>query len=80
MNIKVDRAAFPDLTGDSPRDYAAVDTVPPHPGYGAQYWVCVVNPGERTHATVLRLPRAAHDAARARFERSAGTTGRTSSR
>lgn len=69
VNIQVDRAAFPQLTGDSPPDYGAVDTVLPHPVYGAQSWICVVNPGERTYDTVLRLLRAAHDAARARVER-----------
>ncbi|MFZ3565693.1 DUF6194 family protein [Streptomyces sp. BH097] len=69
VNIQVDRAAFQQLTGDSPPDYAAVDTVLPHPVYGAQSWICVVNPGERTYGTVLRLLRSAHDAARARFER-----------
>jgi hypothetical protein len=29
---------------DSGYDYAARDTVMPHPFYAAQYWVCVVNP------------------------------------
>ncbi|MGD6756862.1 DUF6194 family protein [Streptomyces sp. BH105] len=69
VNIQVDRAAFQQLTGDSPRDFAAVDTVLPHPVYGAQNWICVVNPGERTYGTVLRLLGAAHAAARDRFER-----------
>ncbi|MEB8336068.1 DUF6194 family protein [Streptomyces endophyticus] len=69
VNIQTDRATFRQLTGESSVDYAAVDTVLPHPVYGAQGWVCVVNPGERTYDTVLRLLRAAHDAARARSER-----------
>ncbi|WP_425841080.1 DUF6194 family protein [Streptomyces fractus] len=69
VNIQVDRATFQELTGGLPVDHAAVDTVLPHPVYGAQSWICVVNPGERTYDTVLRLLRAAHDAARARFER-----------
>ncbi|MFD7293566.1 DUF6194 family protein [Streptomyces sp. NPDC059897] len=73
VNIQVDRAAFPALTGDSAPDsapdYAAVDTVLPHPVYGAQSWICVVNPGERTSESVLRLLRTAHDAARSRYER-----------
>lgn len=69
VNIQLDRATFRQLTGESPVGHAAVDTVLPHPVYGAQNWICVVNPGERTYDTVLRLLRAAHDAARARFER-----------
>lgn len=69
VNVQVDRATFQELTGDSPRDFAVVDAVLPHPVYAAQNWICVVNPGARTYDTVLRLLRAAHDAARARFER-----------
>ncbi|MFF3490072.1 DUF6194 family protein [Streptomyces sp. NPDC002795] len=69
VNIQTDRAMFQQLTGESSVGYAAVDTVLPHPVYGSQSWICVVNPGERTYDTVLRLLRAAHDAAHARFER-----------
>ncbi|MFK0255221.1 DUF6194 family protein [Streptomyces sp. NPDC090445] len=75
VNVHVDRAAFRELTGedprslDRPRDHTAADSVMPHPVYGAVGWISVVNPGERTTGTVLRLLRSAHDAARARFER-----------
>src|SRR5262249_30227539 len=44
-------------TGD---DYATVDTLMPHPVYGSQHWVCVVNPGEATLATVWALLAEAH--------------------
>lgn len=75
VNIHVDRATFRELTGEEPRnlsrrrDYAAVDSVLPHPVYGALGWISVVNPGERTTDTVAQLLLSAHDAARARFER-----------
>ncbi|MFD7628245.1 DUF6194 family protein [Streptomyces sp. NPDC059851] len=75
VNVHVDRATFRELTGEEPRslrrprDHAAVDSVLPHPVYGAVGWICVVNPGERTTDTVVQLLRSAHDAARARFER-----------
>ncbi|MEU5980070.1 DUF6194 family protein [Streptomyces sp. NPDC047315] len=75
VNVRVDRAAFRDLTGEEPRglrlprDHAATDLVLPHPVYGALGWVCVVNPGERTTDTVIRLLRDAHAAARARLAR-----------
>ncbi|MYR41942.1 DUF6194 family protein [Streptomyces sp. SID5910] len=83
VNIHVDRATFQELTGETPRgpgrprDFAAADTVLPHPVYGGLGWVCVVTPGERTTDTVLRLLRGAHDAARARFARrhEPGATG-----
>lgn len=75
VNIHVDRATFRELTGEDPRgltrprDHAAADSVMPHPVYGALGWISVVNPGERTTDTVVRLLSSAHDAARARFAR-----------
>ncbi|MFD8923447.1 DUF6194 family protein [Streptomyces sp. NPDC059569] len=75
VNVHVDRTTFREMTGEEPRglsrprDYAAADSVVPHPVYGALGWISVVNPGERTTGTVVRLLRGAHDAARARFER-----------
>ncbi|MFD6433781.1 DUF6194 family protein [Streptomyces venezuelae] len=79
VNVRVDRATFRELTGEEPRsisrprDHAATDRVLPHPVYGAQGWICVVDPGERTTDTVVRLLRSAHEAARARFVRSVTT-------
>jgi hypothetical protein len=78
VNVHVDRATFRELTGEEPqdlsrpRDHTAADSVLPHPVYGTLGWISVVNPGEGTHATVVRLLRAAHDAARARFGRRHG--------
>lgn len=75
VNIHADRATFRELTGEEPRsltrprDYAAADSVIPHPVYGVLGWVSVVNPGERTTDTVVQLLRGAHDAACARFAR-----------
>ena len=75
VNIHVDRRTFRQLVGEDPRSLSAerdageTDVVLPHPVYGAQSWVCVVNPGPRTLATVLELLRSAHAAAAARLER-----------
>ncbi|WP_406132209.1 DUF6194 family protein [Streptomyces sp. NBC_00989] len=76
VNVHVGRAAFRELTGerqphglDRSHDFAATDTVLPHPVYGALGWICVVNPGERTGELVTELLRGAHDDARARFAR-----------
>jgi hypothetical protein len=41
-------------------DYTAMDQVMPHPVYGAQYWVCVLNPGEHTLGLVQELLTVAH--------------------
>jgi hypothetical protein len=75
VNVHVDRAAFRELTGEDPgqlvaqRTYSAPDTVMPHPVYGQLGWIAVVNPGEATSGTIMRLLREAHEAARARYER-----------
>ncbi|MEU6328124.1 DUF6194 family protein [Streptomyces sp. NPDC047049] len=75
VNIHVGPATFRELTGEEPRrltrprDYAATDSVMPHPVYGPLGWLAVVNAGERTTDTVVRLLHEAHDAARARFTR-----------
>ncbi|MCX4855377.1 DUF6194 family protein [Streptomyces canus] len=68
VNVHVGRTALPDLAGGR-HDLAAADVVLPHPVYGPLGWICVVNPGERTTGTVVRLLREAHEAARARAAR-----------
>lgn len=68
VNVQVGRTAVPALLGPED-DPAAADVLLPHPVYGALGWICVVNPGERTTGTVVRLLREAHDAARARAAR-----------
>ncbi|MFK4104167.1 DUF6194 family protein [Streptomyces sp. NPDC019531] len=68
VNVHVGRTALPGLVGRE-HDLAAADVVLPHPVYGALGWICVVNPGERTAETVVRLLREAHEAARARAAR-----------
>jgi hypothetical protein len=67
INIGLTRATYVSMFGAAPRqrdehgvleaavDYAAVDTVMPHPYYASQYWVSVVNPGEATLDTVRVL-------------------------
>jgi hypothetical protein len=68
VNVQVGRAALPGLLGER-HDPATADVVLPHPVYGTLGWICVVNPGERTTGTVVRLLREAHEGARARAER-----------
>jgi len=41
-------------------DYSAMDQVMPHPVYGTQYWVCVLNPGEHTLELAQELLTVAH--------------------
>ncbi|WP_405524653.1 DUF6194 family protein [Streptomyces canus] len=68
VNVYVGRTALPELLAGR-YDLAAADVVLPHPVYGPLGWICVVNPGERTTGTVVRLLREAHEAARARAAR-----------
>lgn len=67
VNIGLSRDAYTGLFGPPPTehdergvlvtgfDYAARDTLLPHPIYASQYWVCVVDPGERTCDQVRKL-------------------------
>jgi hypothetical protein len=66
---------------DTGFDYAARDTLMPHPVYAVQHWVCVVNPADASLATVWELLAEAHalearkHAARSRFEPPPTATG-----
>lgn len=83
VNVAAGRDAFVRWTGHAPRgpapanpsliatDPSTADTVVAHPVYGAQGWLCVVNPGSQTDATVHELLRTAHDLARERHRRHA---------
>src|SRR5690348_4778444 len=37
-----------DETPNSDYDFTTLDQVMPHPVYGRMYWVCVLNPGDKT--------------------------------
>jgi hypothetical protein len=62
LNIGVRRDTFRTLFGHLPTeestesyDFAALDRVMPHPAYGRQSWVCVLNPSPETFAAVKPL-------------------------
>ena len=63
LNLGVDRETFKQLVGDATEaDYAALDTVVPHPVYAAQHWVSILNPLWSTwNETVIELIGLAHD-------------------
>lgn len=76
LNIHVGRQLFVELVGYSPKsaadmvvDFAETDVFLPHPLYGAQGWISVVNPDGMTMASVLEALREAHRADRRRVER-----------
>ena len=72
VNIHVGRDRVPQIVdeGASPAD---PDVFVSHPLYGAAGWVSVVNPAESTWEHALSLLRDAHEAARARASRRAGS-------
>ncbi len=40
--------------GERGHDFTALDQLLPHPEYGRQYWVCVLNPSAATFQTVVQ--------------------------
>jgi hypothetical protein len=80
VNVGVDRRSYEDLFGPAPRqavghevietgsDYAATETLLPHPFYAPLHWVCVVNPGDRTRARLGELLDLAHTLARRTYD------------
>ena len=86
LNIGVSKKTFQSLFGDlkmptpnevyesgksaSGYDFTALDQVLPHPVYGRQYWVCVLNPSDDTFKSkVLPLLTEAYNAAVARYQK-----------
>lgn len=68
LNIGVSRQTFQSLFGTgkvdvSHYDFTVLDTIMPHPDYAAQYYVCVLNPGEATFEQVRALLAEAYELA-----------------
>jgi hypothetical protein len=63
LNLGVDRETYERIAAADPDpDYMAFDRLLPHPVYGKQHWISIVNPSERTFRdVVLPLLRLAHD-------------------
>jgi hypothetical protein len=67
LNVSVGRERFTELVGHAPStpadehvDYAAPDTLLPHPQYAKQAWVSIVNPGPSTDELAKELIEHAH--------------------
>jgi hypothetical protein len=64
LNIGISKQTYQSLFGSqiapegsghaSRYDFTALDQVMPHPVYGRQYWVCVLNPSAATFQTVVQ--------------------------
>ena len=54
LNIGVGRSTFERLVGAlTDPDYAAFDTILPHPVYAKQRWISILNPSEATFSNVV---------------------------
>ena len=67
LNVGVSRQTYEGLFGakadasGAEYDFAALDTIMPHPVYGQQFWICVLNPSEETFERVKPLLAEAHE-------------------
>ena len=67
LNVGVSRETFRTFFGDEGTyDFSALDRLMPHPVYGRQAWVCVLNPSAETFERVKQLVREAYEIAVAR--------------
>jgi len=70
LNVGVSRETFRSLFHDDETyDFTALDRLMPHPVYGRQSWVCVLNPSAETFEQVKPLLREAYEIAVARVKR-----------
>jgi hypothetical protein len=76
LNLGVDRPTFERVAGAGEPDFSAFDRLLPHPVYGQQLWISILNPTHETfEQTVVPLIALAHDrvaATHARHERTSG--------
>jgi hypothetical protein len=87
LNFGASKETFRDLFGviparppkgeiiEGPYDFAALDTLMPHPVYGWSYWLCVLNPSRETFDKILPLIQAYYEQSKKRFEKRTKTKG-----
>jgi len=72
LNVGVGKETYRSLfPGEGEHDFTALDVLMPHPVYGRQPWVCVLNPSEKTFETVKPLLAEAYAIAVKRLRRKA---------
>jgi len=70
LNIGVSKKTYDSMfTGERDHDFTALDTVMPHPVYGVNHWLCVLNPTQSTFETLKPLLTEAYDIAVRRAKR-----------
>jgi uncharacterized protein DUF6194 len=64
LNIGVSKETYQSLfAGEGRHDFTELDRVMPHPVYGRNHWVCVLNPSESTFESLKPLLAEAYDIA-----------------
>ena len=75
LNIGVSRETFDKLFGSGvAHDFKAIDVLMPHPVYGPNHFVCILNPSDATFGTVKPLLAEAHSIAVRRATRPSRST------
>jgi hypothetical protein len=70
LNIGVSKETFRNVVGETlDHDFTAIDKLMPHPIYGAQHWLCVLNPSEAAFETIKPLLAEAYDISVKRYGR-----------
>lgn len=70
LNIGVSKKTYDSMfTADAGHDFTALDTVMPHPVYGVNHWLCVLNPTQSTFESLKPLLTEAYDIAVRRARR-----------
>ena len=64
LNIGVSKATYSSLFGgEGEHDFSELDRLLPHPVYGANHWVCVLNPSDSTFHELAPLLSEAYEIA-----------------
>lgn len=71
LNIGLSRETYDSLFPSAVEldDYAQLDVVMPHPLYGRNHWICVLNPSVKTFDSIKPLIAEAHARAVRRYEK-----------
>jgi hypothetical protein len=70
LNIGLSRETYESLFGgEGEHDFAALDRLLPHPVYGRNHWVCILNPSDAAFEQVKPLLAEAYDVASKRYSR-----------
>jgi hypothetical protein len=69
LNIGVSKKTYTSLFGEGHYDFAALDRLMPHPVYGRNHFVCVLNPSDSTFESIAPLLKEAYEIAVRRARR-----------